>query len=815
MELRTPNAEALTKVAEAFDDAGGEPFEVVCDLATAVGKTYLAGGLIEYLATSGVRNFMIVVPGRTILSKTVDNFTAGHPKSILGGMDTAPHVITAENFNTGAVAAALRDDTQVKLFVFTVQALVKPDTSTRKVRKHQEWLGVDLYKYLQDCDDLVVLADEHHVYSESAQSFSDAVRELDAMALIGLTATPAKSDLGKVIYHYPLARAIADKYVKTPVLVGRKDDASSVETRLRDGLLLLEAKQKAADDYAAATGQASVNAVMFVVADTKDNANAVADVLRKPGMFADDYDTRVLVVHSSAADDALGRLARVEDPDSPVRVIVSVAMLKEGWDVKNIFVICSLRPSISDVLTEQTLGRGLRLPWGTYTGVEMLDTVEVLSHERYAELLKRADVLLEGLTETRAKAILEPVAAPTGTGVSDDAVVVVAPSTPGVSTAPGAADADGPTGGEAVETHGGLGAGDTYTIEPTASVDLPAASTGFVVTSLESRTADVAAQSLALAAPVKAVETLAMPQVTRTVVARNFSLSTVDEAPFRDLGKRLADEGGTQFDRKRLDVVADPSSPTGYKLVPATASGIIAASTPNLPFGGAERALFDAMCNFDIVESSTKANLNAVKRLAAAVVAGAGGEDTLAPHLNAAIAATQRLIQAGYRAAPEVVEQTVDTVEFAPTRINTRPLESNRYGAFSRKVAYTGWSKSLHPIEWFDSTPERTLANLLDGDDTVSRWARIQRGELAVQWAAGRYSPDFYARIGGVDYLFEVKSDKETPTPLVQAKKAAAEDWARFVTDHGDHGTWRYVLIPESVFNTAKTMTAILNQTSV
>ena len=109
-------------------------------------------------------------------------------------------------------------------------------------------------------------------------------------------------------------------------------------------------------------------------------------------------------MHSDAPDDVLARLAAVEEPTSTVRVIVSVSMLKEGWDVKNIFVICSLRPSISDVLTEQTLGRGLRLPWGAYTGVELLDTVEVISHERYAELLRKADVLLEGLTEVASRA---------------------------------------------------------------------------------------------------------------------------------------------------------------------------------------------------------------------------------------------------------------------------------------------------------------------------------------------------------------------------------------------------------------------------
>ena len=74
------------------------------------------------------------------------------------------------------------------------------------------------------------------------------------------------------------------------MLVGRRDDATDVETCLRDGLLLLDAKQRTADQWADATRVPWLNAVMFVVADTIDNANAVAEVLRKPGMFETDYE---------------------------------------------------------------------------------------------------------------------------------------------------------------------------------------------------------------------------------------------------------------------------------------------------------------------------------------------------------------------------------------------------------------------------------------------------------------------------------------------------------------------------------------------
>ena len=81
-------------------------------------------------------------------------------------------------------------------------------------------------------------------------------------------------------------------------------------------------------------------------------------------------------------------------------------MLKEGWDVKNVYVIASMRASVSAILTEQTLGRGLRLPFGRYTDIELLDTLEVLGHERYEDLLKKAGVLNQQFIDRRTRAVL-------------------------------------------------------------------------------------------------------------------------------------------------------------------------------------------------------------------------------------------------------------------------------------------------------------------------------------------------------------------------------------------------------------------------
>jgi type III restriction enzyme len=417
LDLREPNKEAVQsiafEIAQHYDvDSKPRPFEGVVDSATGVGKTYVFAGAVEYLAQArGVRNFVLIAPSRVILSKTIEQFTAGHRKSLLGDMNAPVTLVTVGNFDSPAMAALMDDDSRVKVYVFTVQALLKPKKkSDKRTHTFQEGLGAGLYDRLKNCDDLTVFADEHHAYY--GPEFSTAIRDLHPWALVGLTATPHKrTPEDSIIFRYPLAAAIADQYVKTRVIVGRKDDKHDPTTKLLDGVTLLEHKRQIAERHATVNNLPRINPVMLVVARDITEAGQWADVLRDNAFQGGSYRDAVLVVHSRTVkedheDAELRRLTDIEDPASPIRVVISVAMLKEGWDVKNVYVLLSTQPSLSDILTEQVLGRGLRLPWGKYTGVEMLDTLEVLAHDRFEDLLRRRQVLNESFIDHRTRAVL-------------------------------------------------------------------------------------------------------------------------------------------------------------------------------------------------------------------------------------------------------------------------------------------------------------------------------------------------------------------------------------------------------------------------
>ena len=143
LDLRRPNMEALDAIAKGLETAKPGA-ELIADLATGVGKTFIAGALIDYLFEAGVRNVVFVTPGSTIQKKTIDNFTPGHRK-YLRGLRSRPLVITLDDLETGNVAAALDDESQLKLFVFTVQSMLRPNTNdARRAHRAHESLGVAL-----------------------------------------------------------------------------------------------------------------------------------------------------------------------------------------------------------------------------------------------------------------------------------------------------------------------------------------------------------------------------------------------------------------------------------------------------------------------------------------------------------------------------------------------------------------------------------------------------------------------------------------------------------------------------------------------
>jgi type III restriction enzyme len=783
LDLRDPNRRALHKVAENLAEGDGREF--ICDLATGVGKTYLAAGVLEYLAESGVRNVVMIVPLDEIYRKTIQNFTPGSRKYIEGAA-WDPVVVTAENFNQRV--EDMNDPTKLKLFVFKVQTLLKPsDEMRRRMHSENENMGEALYAHLEALDDLLVIADEHHVYSGDAEKFGATLRELNARAIVGLTATPNKKDVnaGKVVFRYTLAEAIADGLVKIPVIVYREDGAKDVHSQLADACHLRDMKESAWRAYASAIGSSAVVPVLFVVCEEVAMAEKIADTLSTQFLTGED---QVLVVTGGSKDKALQTLKSVEEPTSPVRAVVSVDKLKEGWDVRNIGVIVSFRPLLSATLTEQVLGRGLRLPFGARTGIEAVDTVDIVAHESYKTLLANKGALLRQVLEERAASAKELNTTPAVKQAADDSETPSATKTENTQQ-----------GLTFVFDSDGLGG----TIDPAVLLKVQEYDQTI------SQQQQGAMATIHVVRPLDAAPRIRFPRRERQAVPMKFSLSLVTEQQANDLGARYLSDESVYMKRVALDAQRglDGEVVVGEKFLDEEKAYL-----ETLPWNEVKGQLEAKVLGLGVVES-TITEYEAAGQVIGWFLDGAGvtGDQQAEWSVRRTALATraiQDMIVMAYEFRATTPTWDFNVIEFPvlpPSRVMPSPVHS-KWEDFAKGLWYGGWERNIEPVASFDAgSTEFALARILDTTSQIAWWVRIYtNGPTWIEWEGGRYFADFIAvGTNGDMWLIEGKADDSANDADVVAKRAAAEAWIETVNEAGVYGTWHYVFATEATIKAA------------
>ncbi len=278
-----------------------------------------------------------------------------------------------------------------------------------------------------------MIMDESHRYRASAGV--RAINELKPILGLELTATPQvergqrSEPFKNVIYSYPLSSAMTDGFVKEPAVATRENfDASNYsaegleKVKLEDGVRIHENTRVELEVYARNNGQEIVKPFMLVVAQDIGHANAIQQVIEGDAFFDGRYRGKVITVHSNIRggekDEVVQQLLTVEDAENPVEIVIHVNMLKEGWDVTNLYTIVPLRAANSRTLVEQSIGRGLRLPYGKRVGNPVVDRLTIVSHDRFQEIIDHANdpnsiiragvVIGKDIPESGKKAVIVP-----------------------------------------------------------------------------------------------------------------------------------------------------------------------------------------------------------------------------------------------------------------------------------------------------------------------------------------------------------------------------------------------------------------------
>ncbi|MBS1813874.1 MAG: DEAD/DEAH box helicase family protein [Acidobacteria bacterium] len=851
LEKDTDTARALAAIRNSFPSVTDfeRQFASLCfALATGVGKTRLMGAFIAYLQQAwGIQHFLVLAPNLTIYNKLIADFTPGSPKYVFQGLSDfalqPPEIITGDNYESGrgVRSADLFGENAVHINIFNISKInaeVRGDREPR-IKRLSEYIGESYFEYLSKLDDLVLLMDESHRYRGKAGM--RAINELKPILGLELTATPQieagskTTDFKNVIYSYPLASALRDGFVKEPAVATRENfrvenyDEAGLETiKLQDGIRIHEHTKVQLDIYARESGRPLVKPFMLVVAKDTGHAGELLKKIEAPDFFEGRYKGRVITVHSNQSgdekDETVQQLLSVEDPANPTEIVIHVNMLKEGWDVTNLYTIVPLRAANSKTLVEQSIGRGLRLPYGKRTGVADVDRLTIVSHDRFQDIVDHANdpnsVIRTGVVIGRDIPD-KPTEAITITPTLE-AILGVSQTPAGSENGPAAAAQEPLFKTEperkVAETTLQVIHREFERLSRSADLQNPEVQKKIVARVLEEmqpvqgQLAGVAEQvdvqavvSTTTAAYIE--NTIDIPRITVTptgdvtVGFKDFDLDC-SSVRFPPVARDLLIQRLT--DNQRFRIVSGDGVVQEARLEDYIVRGLIdkddisyddhAALMYRLA-GQLVRHLQSYLSTEEDVRNVLQYHQSELVRLV---------HTQMNQHYVEKATEYQVAVSKGFQR----LSSSSAEVELGKVALNFRqPVEER---LLIRGMVFTGFGKCLYPASKFDSDSERRFSIVLEDDVDVVKWLKPPKDLLKIQYAdEDNYNPDFIVETADGRYLCEIKRATEVDSTVVQKKAKAAIQWCERASTVSDR-PWKYVILPHDVIQHNRTFASLV-----
>ena len=830
-------AAVLAKLKAVFPDLRDfeREFPSLCfALATGVGKTRLMGAFIAYLHLAhGISNFFVLAPNLTIYNKLIADFTPNTPKYVFKGISefslNRPIVITGDTYEnegaalTDSLPQGFLHDIRINVFnISKINSEVRGGKEPR-IKRMREVLGDSYFNYLANLPDLVLLMDESHRYR--AQAGMRAINELNPLFGLELTATPfTESHKGpvafqNVVMHYPLAQAMHDGFVKMPAAVTQRDfnarnytPAEIEKIKLEDGVRLHENTKAELQTYAHTNDVAVIKPFMLVIARDTTHAAQLLALLESGDFYGGRYKGKVIQVDSSKSgkeeEEMISRLLAVESVDEPTEIVIHVNMLKEGWDVTNLYTIVPLRAANARTLIEQSIGRGLRLPYGKRTGVEAVDLLSIVAHDRFQEIIDEAN---RGDSVLQLKQII--LDAP-GTNEDKASVQVTSNAETLLTGKDGAMTGDAlPVARAVMEAIGQYEyrPQEVPTSQALLKPEIQAQITANVQQSLQ------AAQGELLPADPPDIAAL-VAQATQILVDNTIDIPRITVQP--------GGEVSSGFHPFTLDT-------SGLHLQPGEREILIqnlhtnAQSSLSAGLGIKEKRPEDyivhALMDFDDIDYFSQSELlyDLAGQMVAHLHSYLSADEALdvldknrrliAKHIHAQMmahfwekaTAYEVKVSRGFSAL-KPCHYTVNAGE--PVHpVRETPKDVNRI----KQMLFGDFQKCLYPRQKFDSDTERRFAVILERD--AEKWFKPAKGQFQIYYQLGtenrEYIPDFVVETADAVWLAEIKARPDLETPEVRAKSAAAVEWCKHAAAYAQtHGgkPWRYLLIAHDEVNEAK-----------
>jgi type III restriction enzyme len=855
---KTPDAAAALAIIKSefpkVTDFEREFPSICFALATGVGKTRLMGAFIAYLhLAKGINNFFVLAPNLTIYNKLIADFTPNTPKYVFKGIaefaTDAPEIITGDNYDQRAGGFA--ELTRVRINIFNISKInseVRGGNSPR-IKRLSEYIGESYFDYLAGLPDLVMLMDESHRYRASAGI--RAINELKPMLGLELTATPfvetAKGALpfNNVVYDYPLARAMADGFVKEPAVVTQKNfdarqftPAQLERIKLEDGIHLHEATKVELETYARQNECRKVKPFVLVIARDTTHAKELLDLIQSEKFFEGRYKDRAIQVDSSqtGAQEELmiEKLLKVEDPNEPTEIVIHVNMLKEGWDVNNLYTIVPLRAANARILIEQSIGRGLRLPYGVRTGITAVDRLNIVAHDKFQEIVDEANKPDSAVRLTQV--ILDPAKdlQPTKTVIAQPTIMAKLTATPAPAT-PGEKPSKAAEPLFQTEQERKIAEITVKVIQQHETLPqvnyLQKADVQAAIIKEVAAIYVAPAQTELTGIVIKPDIAAIVAKATKLVIDQTIDIPRIVVVPTGDVT--------SGFNTFTLDCSSIHLQPVSRELLIQhlrtakqeflqNVSGQLIEARP-------ENYIVRALIDFDDISYDDHADLlyDLAGQLVKHLHSYLSPEDTInvlqyhQQQLAALIHSQMQLpehrwekatgykatVSKGFSALKENAYTANATDEIKPFRMTVSdPTSIKRY-------VFGGFSKCLYDKQKFDVDTERRFAVILEDDGDVLKWFKPARNQFQIYYNKdAAYEPDFVVETKKQLFLCEPKRADQMQNPEVVAKRIAAGEWCKHATEHAEqHGgkKWSYLLIPHDAITGNMTLEGLASRFSI
>jgi len=675
--------------------------------------------------------------------------------------------------------------------------------------------------------------DESHRYRASAGI--RAINDLQPLLGLELTATPfiegpkGPIRFNNVVLDYPLALALEDGYVKEPAVITQRNldpkrlSAAELEDlKLRDGIRIHELTKAELLTYSRDNGAPLVKPFMLIIARDTSHARSLYEFVQSSNFFGGSYRDKVIQVDSSKSgadeEETIRRLLAVEKVDEPTEIVIHVNMLKEGWDVTNLFTIVPLRAANARTLIEQSIGRGLRLPYGKKTGVAAVDRLNIIAHDRFQEIVDEANRTDSPIRMGEIQ--LDP-------DFSNQKIVSIDVRPQfnldlGVSAAHSEVDS---------------------TAFPDSSVERLAQQKVFETIGKYQFVPDV----------LPSAKHLTNPNFKQKIIDEVFEYLQMDGSENHNSKKRanlvhLIEKTTADFSNNIISIpqihlvpVADHKfkhryfdvdltnldlKPTVKQLVGQvlrTNEQFYLSTADQRTFSRLEDFIVSRLREYEDVSYEDEGEL--LYNLARQVV----------EHFQNLYSDDEtRDIISNYRhvIADEIHSQMKENIEQATTVLKphiTRGFTSLRNFNFTanaeliecnfretlknpgqiKQMLFTGFKRCLYPMQKFDSDAERRFALVLDRD--CQRWFKPAKGQFNIFYhlksERHEYVPDFVADAGSLKLIVETKARNSLSNSDVVSKSQTAAAWCKFASEYAmslGEPVWKYLLVPDDEISEAK-----------